>query len=192
MSKAQRLPCKMTMKATKTGSHRLKPSHRYCAARLSHRTTFHTHAMMSQSAAPATDFCSTPHRHADSAIIGNGRRRLQTIADTKAASSEHLSTPTHPQTSKVKREPFATRSGTTYARLKCLESKSTVCSRSMIPQSWLSLTSGIERLHVLHVLHMHLLLIPTRLPRHLKSTTPWSPEPGAVRRTAQKPTRAGH
>ena len=117
--------------ATKTATHLLKTSQKYCAChakRLSPRIT--KHVWMSRSATPATrteatpyvkppkvtPFCRTYHRHGHTALartvadgcerlrtVANGCERLQTVADGWASSSEHT---LNPQTPRVKREPL--------------------------------------------------------------------------------------
>ena len=67
-------------------------------------------------------FCRTRHRHGHSDLIVNGCQRLLTVADgcrrlpTVADACDRRSgverTRLHPQTPKVRREPFATHSGT--------------------------------------------------------------------------------
>ena len=81
--------------------------------RLSHRTTFDTlWNMLECHKVPrlpldarlrdvwnlqSDRFCNTPNRHGHSDLIANRCKRLPTVANTKAASSEHVPTPRPPK-----------------------------------------------------------------------------------------------
>ena len=110
------------MPATKTATHRLKTSQKYCAChtkRLSTRYktrlnvtkshachTKRSHATLETS--KSDPFGRTYDRHGHAAQTGtvataNGCERLRTVADINAASSEHTR---NPQTARVNREPL--------------------------------------------------------------------------------------
>ena len=106
--------------ATKTATHLLKTSQKYCAChakRLSTRcrtrlnvTKCHAcHAKRSNATSETSKkdhLCKTSHRHGHTGIartVANGCGRLRTVATTNATLSEHT---LNPQTPRVKREPL--------------------------------------------------------------------------------------
>ena len=103
--------------ATKTATHLLETSQKYCAChtkRLSTRykkrlnvTKCHAcHAKRSNETFETSKndpFCRTYHGYGHIAIGANGCKRLRTVANVNATSNEHT---LNPQTPRVKREPL--------------------------------------------------------------------------------------
>ena len=125
-----RLPRKMTMKVSKVqnGSRLLKTTQKYCACHTERLLTRYgtcwnvtkchachsTRGYATFETSKATAFATLPIGTAiiatSSRTVANGCRRLPTVANTKAVSSDHLSTPRPP---KYNRQAFATHLGKT-------------------------------------------------------------------------------
>ena len=125
-----RLPRKMTMDAskvaapaTKTATHLLKTSQKYCACHANRNDYFDTLQNTSEchevprlpretkqnqtsETSKKDHLCKTSHRHGHTVLtrtVADGCERLRTVATTNATSSEHT---LNPQTPRVKREPL--------------------------------------------------------------------------------------
>ena len=106
--------------ATKTATHLLKTSQKYCACHTKRLSTRYKtplnvtkcHACHAKRSNPTSETskndpsCRTSHRHGHMVLartVANGCGRLRTVATTNATSSEHT---LNPQTPRVKREPL--------------------------------------------------------------------------------------